>query len=407
MATLLGTILVSVVALSPPERSDWSGIPDDGEESPSDASLLLIERLTRHLFHGLDDDEAWQEQAEYATAAVERVFERQGWDSESDAFSLDLIRKVQAIPPWRAREQFDAVTGGLSERYALDEEQETYLHGLLVRETTQLFGRHALELLPLMGEALQMRFAGEPFTTEQVTRWTRTLDPVFYDLRARLDEASLEFLDQLEPGQQERVARDLLAANRRLDRVEELGAQWWHGEWAPADWGLDTDPIQQGLRPPRPDSDDAGPPEVRRPARAERSVDSSSVMTTQPSTDTDAWARYVRAFIVHYSLGEAQQQRAWIIYERARGQRDLQRRRYDRRIERHEAALAKTDDENVRKQLTGLEESWRKTSELIFDTLKRRLDRLLTRAQRARATSRPAETPAVTPKPVPADLSGP
>lgn len=408
MGVLFATILVPLLAVSPFPPPDADGVITDREETAGDAPLALIESFTRHLFRGLQDDEVWQGHAEYATAAVERMYAYQGWDSESDLFSLELIRRINAVPPWRVQQRFDALAAGLAERYKLDAEQEAFLRRLLVQESTQFFVRHATEILPLVSEAVQTRFAEQPFTTEQVTRWTHTLAPVFHDMRARLDEGSLQLLDRLEPDQQERLARDLLAANRRLDRVDELGSRWWDGDWDPADWGLDADPIQQGARRPRPQARDTSPAAIAAAVGTARPIAKPARPASRPADELDPWARYVRDFIIRYALEEAQQRRAWIIYERARGQRDFHRKRYDRHSEQHQAALTGGNEEVIRQRLAKLNESWLKTSQLIFNTMQRRLDRLLTRTQRARAATQPARPPEVSsPPPVPANLSGP
>jgi len=364
----------------------------------------------------------WNEHYGYIMDAVERVYDRNGWTSESDLFSLELLGEVSAIPPWDVRRRFDALTARLAERYVLDEDQTASMRHLLVRESADMFRQHAGRIMQYGLELIQTRAAGEPFTAEQVARWAELARPVFVDSRRRMTEIAREFMEQLEPEQRELVQRDLEAANRRMDAVEKMGDRWARGEWDPRDWGLEEDPIQNGTRAaggegpdsaaaaaeqaaggqarsPRPARGGGAPPSeppVGEGPAVEETVQPSKQRGQKPTAgpDSDGWARYVRAFIARYDLNAEQQQKAWLIYRDADERRAAVRKRFDRRVADVRVAGNADEDKVIREQVEQRERDLGR----LFEQLKQRLERLPTRSQRKAAEpAGAAETPATRP----------
>ena len=405
-------------------------IADNQPHSRHPTNHLLantLEWATRRVLDGIENQVDWDEQNAYALAAIERLYELQGWNSEHDLFTLDVYREMSTLRPWQVSEQFDVLAGRCADRYMLDDTQTQILHDLLVRETCTLFVRHAGELLPLMAEVAHTRLNGQPFTTEQVTEWTHVLDPIFYDGRERVSAIAAELLEVFDPQQQELLLADLDETNRRLDRIQELGRLWWHGDWEPADWGLDQDPVQlgehRGALRPHSTAPPAEPADRDEHSFAADSVAPRRNKTLAPNTDhpltsqpakarpdeLDAWTQFVRDFIARYHLDEAQQQRAWIIHRTTCERRDLLEERFARRRTQLSQAASPSAGEAFVTRQSELEQSHAATRDLLFEAMKRRLERLPTRAQRRDATEPPASRPARPeyPRPVPADLSGP
>ncbi|MCK4341093.1 MAG: hypothetical protein KAY37_05140 [Phycisphaerae bacterium] len=406
----LFTLLLLIGPQVTPEQIKQSEPSAEQRERQTPSVLDIIEHASRQIFAGLEDDGGWDEHGGYMITAYERLYEVQGWDSEPDLFTLDVIREVGAIPPWQVRERFDALAARYADRYLLDEEQEQVYREMVERESIGLFVRHASQLLPDVLEAVQTRLAREPITAEQVERWSKEMAPVFMDMRDRIDVMTAELMENLDPEQQELFLVDLEALNHRLDRLDEMGAAWWEGDWKPEDWGMDRDPIQLGER--RPDRTDktepgysgedaeSGAPAsngVSKPLRTypppPGDVAVSTQPTSRPAEELEAWAKYVRDFIRRYGLNDDQQRRAWTIYDNARQRRTFHQRRYDRKIERHQHHAAAMEDEKLRQRLTEIEESWSSTRKMIFEGMKRRLERLPTRRQRRAAipTTRPGK----------------
>jgi len=380
---IIGLLLTQVSAV---------GQEADKPRPPAGERMAALREKALRLIRAAEALGNWDEHYEYALDAIERVFERNNWNSESDLFSLEMVREVGAIPPWEVQERFNKAVEMVGDRYLLDEGQMAALQHQALKINVGLFSRHSDRILQYALEAVQTRAAGEPFTPEQVARWTELAEPVFQDARQSVNAAAKQFMEQLDPEQRELLQRDLDAANRRMADIERLGAKWKRGQWDPHDWGMEDDPIQnQWARGPeapatggaeaRPES----PPAPAAPASAAQPPPSEREQATQQPKADDPWAKYVRAFIKKYQLNDEQQQRAWLFYRDAKERDELFAKRHDRRTAALRTKAGKSDDERTRAALHAENEKRRSESERLFNLLKRRLERLPTRAQRKNA----------------------
>ncbi len=358
---------------------------DDEEVQPHDWSQ--IERFAERFGAGAHDWLDWDAAYSELGPSLIALYERHGWDTEPDLFSLELILDVGAIPPWRINDRLNRFTELAAERYLLDEDQEIYLRDLAVREAGYLLAHHATDMIPIAIEALQTWTAGEPFTSEQIARWTAASEPVFATARERYDLAAREFIDELDPAQQTLAHADLSAANRRLDRVAEMRAAALRGEWDPADWGLPPEAADTSW-PALGEGDVVLPDSTAAPNAIDAELAQSqsglaSESKTQTARDDDPWARYVRAFISHYQMTDSQRKEAWRYYDRVRDRRARIEGQAARRV--RELRSARADDEELDDRVALLEGARDTQVDRLFDLLKRRLERLLTRAQRRAA----------------------
>ena len=370
--------------------------------SPHDR-LRTLQRRAARLVQAARSLGNWEEQYVYMLDAAERVFERNGWDSESDLFSLEVFREVGAIPPWQIQERYDTLIGMASDRYLLDEDQQASLQDHFVQIGVNIFSRHSDRIMQYATEAIETRAAREPFTPEQVERWVRLAEPVYLDVRKNMNLMADDFMEELDPEQRELFQRDLDAANRRLLDVDRMAQSWKHGEWDPHDWGLEEDPIQmQGLQA----AADAAGDVTTRPgaARARRGVESPGMDQAQPprseqarpgkpSSDDHPWAQYVRAFIRKYNLNSEQQQRAWLLYRDARERDEIFDHRYHRQMESLRNRAGTLDAGALRTALSKQAERHCGERDRLFNLLKRRLERLPTRTQRKNAEPEDIEVP--------------
>lgn len=239
MAVMLATLARAQTMDPPPPASR----PEE-ESLRKFGSREMFENMGK-LLNGLEGLGPWDQHHKYFMSAVTSVYEKNGWDSESDRFSLDLIREVESKPPMAIQERFDTMVGMFSDRYMLDENQERDLRSTVMNESLQVFAKHSGRIMSYALEAIQTRASGEAFTPEQVARWAQLAEPVFNDGRERMVVAAKAFMEKLDPQQRQLVERDLEAATQRLDRVQQMGEHWARGEWSPSDWGLDNDPIQR------------------------------------------------------------------------------------------------------------------------------------------------------------------
>lgn len=334
-----------------------------------DAAVVraVSQRFAEQLGSWVNWDAAW---SSLGTSVI-NAYERNGWTSEPDLYSLEVILDVGAIPPWKIEQRMDRFTELIADRYLLDDEQQAVARRLLEDELNHILREHATSIMPIALEGLQTWASGEPFTAEQLTRWTRATEPVFADTRARLDAAANTLMDSLDEEQRAWVRLDLSAAQRRVARVAEMRQAIARGEYVPADWGL-----RSSADAATPGGADSENPPTARP--------DTEMPTTRPTVDADPWAVYVREFIVRFKLNEAQQQQAWRTYRRVREQRDFHDARQTQRLERLRAAAQESPD-RFNPRIAAAEAEQEAMRARLFEVLKRRLARLPTRSQRVAA----------------------
>ena len=369
--------------------------------------LAELQQKAFRLIQATRDLGDWEQQYVYVLDAVERVFERNDWESESDLFALEIFRDVSQIPPWDPMARFERAIEMVGDRYLLDEDQMASLQNHIIQTNVGLFTKHADRIMEYAIDAIETRAAGEPFTPEQIARWTELAEPVFLDARKSANELVRDFGKELDPEQRELLQRDMDAANRRMNDMERMATRWKRGEWDPHDWGMEDDPIQNpGGRNEAEAAEVPGAAATRRPgarraapAAREESTETATEAaaaepppsdprradptTTRQASEDDPWAQYVRDFIKRYDLDSEQQQRAWIYHRDAKERDAVFARRFERRAEplREKAA----DDERARVTLERRTEEHRAEHERLFEQLKERLERLPTRAQRRSA----------------------
>lgn len=192
----------------------------------------------------------WEAEAARSSAALEKVFQRSGWDSEADRFALELARAVDAIPPWEFERRGEVFFSTIARRYELNPGQQQLLQRLWFREVVQLIAQHSDEITGVAGEIFRARAAGEPFHADQIAELARMMEPVLMDARERAQRTAEELADRLDEKQRERLRTDLEAAERRFAGVSKSIERWKSGQWTPEEWGLEEDPIQTGRATP-------------------------------------------------------------------------------------------------------------------------------------------------------------
>lgn len=360
--------LLAIAALLAP----WAVVvpaqqPDSGAEDSDAVQRSLMERSRRMVAH-IRELGPWDEQARLINRAGDNVFRTYGWNSEADRFAHELMREITGIPPWEFSRRFQRAHEMISDRYQFSSEQGAQIQQKVMLRMFQYFGRHAPELFELSEEILSARSQGRPFTTAEVARWSRIVEPLMVDGLDVYERICREVDPLLNDQQREILARDraseLGRARAMLSRMEE----WKQGEWKPEDWGLQDDPFHQKNRPPMQAGNPAGPPEPEGP-----------IPQIDPA-DQDAWVRYVRRFMVRYTLDQEQRNAAQAILQDVRTQASVYR-------------SADTTEADA----GGADERMTRVYVRLFEQLKRRLETVPTSKQRSAAEagpvreSRPAE----------------
>lgn len=345
----------------------------DAEPATQPSPQSRLAQGIANLGRAMEQIEGWDEHYGYLMDALETIYERNDWTSESDRFSLEAIAEIESAPPWAFQERFDRFVEVISDRYLLDEQQERLLRSQVARRSNAIFLAHQDRILQYAGEAVATRVGRRPFTGEQIARWAELAAPVMDDVQRHMTEFSRDFLPRLDDEQRALAERDLQAAERRLGRVAELRREWAEGKWKPEDWGLENDPIQTGIAPDGPRTPAAGSARTDEPSDwpANQAARLHPPGTAPAETANDPWAEYVRAYIQRYRLDADQQQQAWSIHRQVTERRtSLERRR------------ATPGNGAASTQPAAREAA---AVDRLFEQLRRRLERLPTRAQRRAA----------------------
>lgn len=351
----------------------------------------------------------WDLQEALLLEATERVYARNGWVSDADMFSLELGREVASLPPWALGERYERTMQLVSDRYLLTPGQEEELRQVILEEVLDFLPRNIPRISDYALDMLRTRAAGEPFTPEQVARWTELAMPVVEEARKAYNHGAERFMGRLDPAQRDLVEADLRAANARLDAVSGMSKRWAAGQWSPAEWGLDRDPIQMStvlVDQKRTDDDEkaavmaermkerraageaAGTAGGGERAAAGGATATKSTPESGPpaAVRDDPWAEHVRAAIAKYKLTSDQQQSAWRVFRAVVDQREQTKRRFETRLTDVKKPAAGEPDKESERIAAQRDAALNR----LLDQLKRRLERLPTRAQREAAASQPA-----------------
>lgn len=364
----------------------------------------------------------WDEQAPLIQDAVTHVFERNGWTSEADQFALSTMKEVEAFPPWDLEGRLGTLITRMSDRWNLSDEQRETMEYMMMREGMDFFAQHSDVLVEIASEAIQTRASGEPFTPEQVARFTEKALPLFEEGKKRFDEQSKVWLETLTPEQRALAQKDVDAAGKRATRVQQLGQDWAKGQWEAKQWGMENDPVQTahdggagdgGNRggvakgtageksgkgaldggnagQPNPNANPEAPIEPVAPgeqpvvAQGQPGVQPPNARNAAGKTSvqpTDPWAIYTRDFIARHGLNADQEQRAWLIYGDALDKATITVN-----------SGGKTGDPNASQALAAALNDRKNESKVRqlttqFERLKSRLDRIPTRAQKQKAAA--------------------
>ena len=364
-------------------RSTASPPPDPGEPALG-GNLPRQFRETGDLLRQLGD---WEHEADLGRHYFDRVWTENGWSSDADQFARQVGRTVVEIPPWNLQGRLEKFGDLIQERYQLDERQRRVLAGAVQRELIGLTMRHAATILQQTREAVGARVRGEPFTADQIAKWTRDSEPLMADARRGVERIAERLGKHLTPDQQKLLAADMKSYDKRKAFYKRLRAEWADGRWKAEDWGLENDRVQRGT------AGDGAPPRLR---RGENVPDPESRRAgNEPSPgvwpyDESTWARYATDFIARYGLDPSQKRAVQSILTEL----------VARAGEYRQAHKAELD------AIAPLERATHKKLDPIralFQELEQRLDTVPTGAQSRRAGTEPADRPEQPLDPPPAD----
>lgn len=347
----------------------------------------------------------WEEHSKFEAQAVGNLFKRYGWNSEEDKFAQTLALKVGQVPPWEFQERQNIFLGLVGERYTLGPDQKRQLNALMQRESLRFTLNHFAEVAPIAMEAMKARTSGEPFTADQIARWTKVLRPIAEEARESVERVQREMGKSMSDEQRQLLKRDVQSLLRRHRRITSQMNKWENGEWKPEEWGMENDPIQTGQRR---DPKNAAEAEKLKAetlkAEAELAVLKAAAQESAqkvgggtdagpggkpivrgPMVPENEWERYVREFASQHQFKDAQNKSAQgilkLLQTRAKDWRTANARKLDDLREQLAKARNPADSARFASELEKLQTPVRD----MFEELKQRLDALLNAEQRAKA----------------------
>ena len=183
------------------------------------------------------------------------------------------------------------------------------------------------------------------------------------------------------PEQRTRIARDLRSWEERTKDISRLFERWQQGEWTPADWGLERDPVhRQWLKDNPPDVRLAQSTEGKQPDEAPEPDDELVI-----AQDETRWERYVREFIARYGLDNAQRTSALNILVQLQDRAVQMRDSRADVLDVVDRLIKNADSPDKRADYVKQREDLLIPIRTLFEELKSRLENLPTSAQRRAA----------------------
>src|SRR5688572_27198996 len=110
LPVILGLLLQVVPAGTDPN------VPEPAPSSqPNEANRFVeLQKKALRLAEAAKKLGDWNEQAALSRTAIEKVFQRAGWDTPEDLFAFEMFRAVDSRPPWAYMDRADTFFSLLS-----------------------------------------------------------------------------------------------------------------------------------------------------------------------------------------------------------------------------------------------------------------------------------------------------
>src|ERR1051325_5603512 len=328
----------------------------------------------------------WENQVHTLDEATDNMFKQEGGDSESDQFAKSVMHEVGRVPPWDAAKRQEVFLQHIQSRYNLTHDQVKQFDGDFQREGMRMAMKHFATVAPVILEIAKTRAADEPFTPEQVQRWTQAGRPIMDDMMDSMDRVTGKLRETMTADQREALEGDMKAFRRRHSDMKRMAEKGAAGQWPPADWGLQNDPIHAG-QVAKAVGDDA-----RKTELVEKVVGSKRPDEDAVARDESEWDKYVKWFCNNYHCEERQRTTADAILKGAKrtavsylsARRDV--------IEQAQARVKTAGDAESRKRARDQQDKVLEPVIFEFERMKKRLyEEVLTSEQRRNFTP-PAKT---------------
>ncbi len=344
------------------------------------------EQQAKQLQEDAESMGAWDQQQLLLDQATDNVFVQQGWNSEPDQYARSLAREINQVPLWQPHQRQEVFLNGLQTRYDLTQDQRVSLDANIRHEAMMVTARHFKDMMPVVMEIVRTRASGEPFTAEQVQRWSAALKPMMDDSLQSVQRVTEKMKGDMTPDQKRRLDADVDALVKRHDDMVKQVERWQAGLWTPEDWGLQDDPLHA-----------AAMAEVRaKEAQKNALVEAAAVKRRLEDglnlADESDWDKYVKRFCNKYECTDAQRTTAEAILKQSKQEAFGYRAARGEQIVKCEDSIRTATDSRTRQANEAELRRLLTPVEDIFNRLKARLhEQVLTTQQRKRFPDEPAK----------------
>jgi hypothetical protein len=272
----------------------------------------------------------------------------------------------------------------------LDEYQQQLFSESFRDEAQRFIAGNRETLKPLINDYVDAVFGSTPPTPELAAEWADRALPVIGALRdvaANVGERTREFMTE---EQEARLDSQLAAVEAGADVVTHRLLTWSDGGFdAKSEWP--GSPQFRELDRKRRVELEGAMETARRAALNDPAAQPETPKAAKPKDAKDEWTLYTESFIRRYRLNEDQQQRARLALQGQISQRDRYLARCGPEMERISALYTAAKDDEALKKAEAAYARLMEPAQTMFEVLKKKLDRLPTRAQRAAAAKTDGE----------------
>jgi len=253
----------------------------------------------------------------------------------------------------------------LAEEYELSDQQLGQTEAQMLSRWPKWIKKNQQTIQPLFNEMIEMRINPDPPDPAAVADWAKRALPMFDEFRTEIEKGNEDFRAVLKPRQQARFDAQRLVFAMGLDVTEKRLKRWRQGKVEPTEvW------------------DAPGRDQRRKRRSTELAKDDKG------ARPIDRWQAYVDQFILRYQLDEnqAESARSILVEIRTRAQKHLDTVAEQLTTINRQMNGATKD---TRVALNQQRKKLQKPVEELFDELQRRLEALLTSAQRRMGGAEP------------------
>ncbi|HKQ48455.1 MAG TPA: hypothetical protein VJZ71_10330 [Phycisphaerae bacterium] len=318
----------------------------------------------------------WESQSQVLEDATDQIFSQHNWNSEPDQFARQLMRDVGRIAPWNPHQRQEVFLNAVQERLMLTHDQRTQLDSAFRQETMTFAMRHFKDIVPIVLEVAKTRANNEPFTPEQVQEWSNRMRPMMDEGMQVIQRVASRLDKSMTAEQRELLQADLRAFVHRHDDMKKMVEKWQAGNWSPADWGLQNDPVHAGSMA------EHRAREAEKNALVEAARSGQKPDEATAAVDESAWDKYVKWFCHAYECEERQRVQAEAILKKSKKEAITYREHKKEAIAQWEGRIV--GEKDGAKLVAAQAELQRLLAPIsqTFDRMKRQLASLLTVSQR-------------------------